>query len=325
MSGIKGKEIKLKNDFHGPPTEDNFEFVDFELPEVQDEGFAVAVEYLTVDPYMRIPGFAGVGQRMPGEGVGKVVQSKNDKYPVGSRVFGKTGWATHVIGDDTYRVVPSDVSHPSYFLGALGMPGLTAYMEIERSEPKPGETFFVNASAGAVGTVVGQMAKAKGCRVVGCAGSDAKIAYLKEIGFDEAFNYKSGDFLDNMKAACPKGVDVFIDHVGGNQFDTTLGLMNHNGRVIIVGSISKYNATSPDANKGNYVHMPVIGKELTIRGVGVFGHYHRFPEFIKEANEMINKGQIKVREQLYEGFENMPKSFMSLFVGEHIGKVVIKL
>lgn len=325
MSAIQGKRIVLQNPFLGLPNNENFDFVDYELPAIKDNEFIVEVQYLTVDPYMRIPGVSTVGATMTGEGVGKVIQSKNDQYPVGSTVCGGTGWATHVVGDSKYRVLPSEVTHLSYFLGALGMPGLTAYMEIVSTQPKSGETFFVNASAGAVGSVVGQMAKNLGCRVVGCAGSEEKLAYLKEIGFDEVINYKKGDFHQMLSAACPKGIDCFVDHVGGNQFDSALQLMNFRGRIVIIGSISKYNATSPEANKGNYIHLPCIGKELSIKGISVFNHYYRFPDFIKETNALINEGKIKVSEHLYEGFENMPKAFMSLFSGEHIGKVVIKL
>lgn len=322
---MQEKHYVLKTAFHGVPTSENFEIVESELPSIKDGEFIVDVNILTVDPYMRIPGFATVGATMLGEGVGKVVQSKNEKYPVGCSVFGKTGWSTRVVGNDEYRVIPSEVEHLSYALGALGMPGLTAYLEIENCQPKSGETFFVNASAGAVGSVVGQMAKNLGCRVVGCAGSEEKVAYLKDIGFDEAFNYKKGDFHQMLTAACPKGIDCFVDHVGGNQFDSAIQLMNFRGRIAIVGSISKYNATSPDANKGNYIHLPTIGKELTIKGVACFAHYQRFPEFISEVNPIIKQGKIKVREHFYDGFESMPKAFASLFAGEHIGKVVIRL
>jgi len=323
MSGINGKEYVVIKDFNGLPTDANYEIKEFELPALKEGEYAVEVLFLSVDPYMRIPGFQVVGQRAIGEGVGKVVQSKNDEIPVGKLVIGKTGWATHVIGDETFRVLPETVSQLSLFLGTLGMPGLTAFMQMEKCEPKAGEVFFVNASAGAVGSVVGQMAKRRGCTVVGCAGSEEKVTYLKEIGFDHAFNYKTVDFAETMKATCPKGIDCFVDHVGGKQFDVVTQMMNWNGRVCITGSISAYNAT--EVPLGPYVHMATIGKELTIKGLAVFAHYHRFPELYKDYIEPVAKGEIKVREHFYHGFDKMLEAFLSLFSGAHIGKVVVKL
>lgn len=324
MSGIIGKSFFLKEAFHGLPNDNNFELVEKELPALKEGDFIVEVEYLTVDPYMRIPGMQTVGKVLPGEGVGRVITSQNNDYPVDAMVFGKTGWATHSVGDSSYRIVPSDVSHPSYFLGTLGMPGLTAYLEIERCQPKAGETFFVNSSAGAVASLTGQLAKLKGCRVVGCAGSAEKLAYLKEIGYDEVFNYKDGDFASNLKAACPNGIDCFVDHVGSDQYYAALNLMNPQGRIVVVGSISKYNSTSQQ-NIGADTHLQVIGKELSIRGVAAFANYNRFPEVISEISPLIEQGKVKVKEVVYEGFGKMPEAFCSLFQGTHLGKVIVKL
>ncbi|XP_066929267.1 prostaglandin reductase 1-like [Clytia hemisphaerica] len=324
MSGIKGKEYILVKKFHGKPTPENYEVKEFELPELKDGEFAMEVTYLTVDPYMRIPAFTVEGQRMPGEGVGVVVQSKNADFPVKSKVMGKTGWATHVVGNaQDLRILPNDIPQLYYFLGPLGMPGLTAYVEIQKTEPKSGDVFFVNASAGAVGSVVGQMAKRKGCKVVGCAGSDEKVAYLKTIGFDEAFNYKTNNFAEAMKAACPDGIDCFVDHVGGSQYDTVMPMMKFGGRVALVGEISGYNET--EKPPGHEVHMPAIGKELTIRGVIAFAHYHEYPTFHAEYLKLVVSGEIKSETQIYKGFEKMNEAFLSLFSGSHIGKVVVQL
>ncbi|XP_057306311.1 prostaglandin reductase 1-like [Hydractinia symbiolongicarpus] len=326
-----GKTFMFKKHFVGLPKEDDFDLVDTTLRELEDGEFLFESQFLSVDPYMRLfTSQLPTGIPMIGSGVGKVTESKNENYPVNSIVVGPCGWTTHfivtkeLVKSKEFLVIPSDMQM-SHSLGTLGMPGMTAYFGLlDICNPKEGETVFVNAAAGAVGNVVGQIAKIKGCRVVGCAGSDEKLKYLKEIGFDAVFNYKNADFEKTFSELCPKGIDCFFENVGGAMFDAAMNHMNKYGRIAVIGGISGYNSVH-EPPKGPYIHLPTIMKELKIQGFMAGSYTDRNPEGFKQLNSWINEGKLKVREKVIEGFENMPKALISLFHGEHIGKVVVSV
>jgi len=342
---VKCKYYTLKKHFVGLPREEDFEVVEKTLPPIADGEFLVECLYLSVDPYMR-PYSRNMkeGSKMIGGGVGRVKESKNSEYPAGCLVVGPFGWSTHMIPEQAliksnmFRNIP-ELEHISYALGALGMTGFTAYFGfLDICMPKAGETVFVNTAAGATGAVVGQIAKIKGCRVIGCAGSDAKVAFLNEIGFDGAFNYKTENLEDKLTTLCPKGIDCFFDNVGGNMYDTVMRHMNRYGRVSLCGCISMYNENLQDiengssskssflgAGRGPYVHLEAIPKELKVQGFLVTSFSNKFEGAFKELSQWIQEGKIQVREHVVEGFENMPKAFISLFHGENIVKVVVKM
>ncbi|XP_065669858.1 prostaglandin reductase 1 isoform X3 [Hydra vulgaris] len=322
-----------KSAFDGLPKEDDFEMKVSDLPTIADEEFLCENLYLSVDPYMRY--FAShmtPGQIMIGAGVSRVIESKNEKYPVGTLLTAACGWTTHFVPKEidmqhpVFKVIPIDLEEPSLALGVLGSTGLTAYHGLlDICAPKSGETVFVNTAAGAVGSIVGQLAKLKGCHVVGCTSSDDKVAYLKEIGFDGAFNYKTENMKEKLKELCPKGIDCFFDNVGGSQFDIALSEMNRHGRVALCGSISLYNEKEMFQVKGPYVHLFAIHNELKIQGFMVLTLYKdRFVEAFKEMHGYLTEGKISARDHVVKGFESMPKALIGLFHSVNIGKVVVK-
>uniref|UniRef100_A0A3B5QBE1 Prostaglandin reductase 1 n=1 Tax=Xiphophorus maculatus TaxID=8083 RepID=A0A3B5QBE1_XIPMA len=267
------------------------------------------------------------GDVMIGTQVAKVVQSKNPEFPVGSHVVSNSGWRSHSVSDGTDLTPimadwPSDVSL-SLALGSIGMPGLTALYGIEEVLGlQQNETLLVNAAAGAVGNVVGQIAKIKGCKVVGSAGSDAKVAYLKELGFDEAFNYKTVPSLEEaLKNAAPEGYDCLFENVGGYFSTVALPQMKTFGRIAVCGSISTYNDGTPQT--GPYPHMTMIVKQLKMEGFTQNRWQHKNPESLKRMIGWLQEGKLKCREHITEGFENMPAAFMGLLRGDNIGKAVV--
>jgi len=325
------KVFYLKNAYDGLPKEEDFEIREETLPAIKDGEFLIENLYNSVDPYIRVHGQLKPGKPMTGIAVGKVTENKNSTYPVGSLVVGNFGWRTYAIGNERLAQSPMFSKYnsklsPSYALGILGLTGFTGYFGLlEICNPQPGETVFVNAAAGATGSTVGQIAKIKGCRVVGCAGSDNKVKYLKELGFDGAFNYKTADIAASLKELCPKGIDCFFDNVGGSMFDTVMTQMNRLGRISLCGGISAYNNDNrKETMKGPYVHSFVIHNELKIQGFMVPTFSAKFENAEKEISSWIEEGKIKAIEHVVEGFENMPKAFISLFTGSNIGKIVVK-
>ena len=327
------KSFHLKRHFDGLPKEEDFQLVTEGIPPIADDEFLVEMLYLSVDPYMRpYSRRMKEGDLMIGGGVGRIVKSKNSAYPVGCVVTGPMGWCTHsipsrdLVKSNMFQKVPAEVN-PSYSLGVLGLTGVTAYFGfVDICTPKPGETVLVNTAAGAVGNLVGQIAKALGCHVVGCASSEEKLQYLKEIGFDDVFNYKTITSLDEtLTKVCPKGIDIFFDNVGGSFFDTTLPHMNKYGRVSLCGCISSYNAEDPSKLTGPIIHMEVIPKELKIQGFIASTYYSRYMEAAVKLQGWIKEGKIQVREHVVEGFLKMPSAFLGLFQGSNIGKVVVKV
>jgi prostaglandin reductase 1 len=328
----KARKYVLRSHFSGLPKREDLEIVEETLPPLKDGEFLCEAQWLSVDPYMRpYTAKLPLGITMIGAQVAKVVETKNTEYAVGDLVLGPCGWTTHTISsgtsDKTSQVVkldPAIHSSPSTALGVLGMPGATAYFGfLNICNPKEGETLVVNGAAGAVGSLVGQIAKIKGCRVVGFAGSDKKVEYLKSLGFDAALNYKTVESLDSaIKQACPNGVDLFFDNVGGDFFTVVVSNMNEFGRVSICGAISQYNTTGvPQCNLNSGM---LLFKQLRVEGFIVKRWLSEWPTAFKEMSQWIKEGKLKYDEHVTEGFDNMFDAFAGLFRGDNTGKAVVK-
>ncbi|NXS90543.1 PTGR1 reductase, partial [Jacana jacana] len=321
----------LKKYFEGFPKISDFDLKNVELPNLKDGELLLESKFLSVDPYMRPYSRRDMkeGDVMIGTQVARVVESKNPAFTVGAFVVGRSGWRTHFISDGKGLQLllsnwPESLPR-SLSLGTVGMPGLTAYFGLlEVCKIKPGDTVLVNAAAGAVGSVVGQLAKIGGCRVVGCASSDDKVVYLKELGFDEAFNYRTVTSLDEvLRKASPDGYDCFFDNVGGEFASIAINQMKKYGRIAVCGAISQYNESVPQ--KGPYIQVPMILKELRMEGFIVSRWANRREEGLKALLKWVMEGKVKYREQVTEGFENMPTAFIGMLRGENIGKAIVKV
>ncbi|GAB1601359.1 prostaglandin reductase 1-like [Argonauta hians] len=324
---VLSKKIILSKQFEGKPCHDNFTVATEELPdEVKTGEVLIQALWLSVDPYMRF--YQAVeGNVMFGQQLAKVLESKNPKYPKGSLVLAHVGWKTHsLVQDDSVLLKVPDIGDlsQSLTLGTLGMPGLTAYFGLLYvCKAKAGETVLVNAAAGAVGSTVGQIAKIKGCKVVACAGTDEKCAWLKKLGFDEVFNYKKVD-LDQVFSALPGGFDCYFDNVGGSFTTTALKYMNDYGRVCICGAISEYNVNDKKLMLGEYRFRTILAKELTITGMKASTFFHKSEESMKDLISWVKSGKLQCKETITEGFDKMPEAFFGLFEGSNIGKAVVK-
>ncbi|XP_071478795.1 prostaglandin reductase 1-like [Diadema antillarum] len=322
------KRIVLAKKFEGAPNDSNFRLETYTLPALKDGEVQLEAMFLTVDPYMRVFPIE-VGNPMIGEQVAKVVKSKDPKVPVGSIVQANAGWTSGSVVKGSDVTIVADYPDPkwpkSLALGTLGMPGKTAYLAfLDICKPKEGETVVVSGAAGAVGAVVGQIAKIKGCKTIGFAGSEQKLKYLKDLGYDVVLNYKNvTDWDKALKEAAPKGIDCYFDNVGGIISSKVMDNMNEKGRICCCGSISGYNAT--DALLVPPVQMNVILKRLTIVGFVIFDHMQRSDEALKALIPWIQQGKIKYKEHVIEGFENTPKAFMGLFTGSNFGKAIVKV
>ena len=314
-------------------TDANFRLETGPLPKPGDGEVLVKNHRLSLDPYMRgrmsqqksyVKGVE-IGEVMTGETAGEVLESKHPKFKPGDKVTAPSGWQLYWSGKGELltKVDASKVSL-SYFLGCLGMPGRTAYFGMKDiCAPKPGETVVVSAASGAVGSVVGQLAKAWGCRAVGIAGGKAKCDYVvKELGFDACVDYKAGKLYDDLKAACPKGVDGYFENVGGEILDTVLRLMNFRGRVTVCGLISDYNAKEPYGVK---MFRSILVNRLKVQGMIVFDWLQRYPEANQALLELVLGGKLKTRESVVDGIENAPKGLIGLLKGENFGKQLVKL
>ncbi|KAM9137986.1 prostaglandin reductase 1 [Pangshura tecta] len=327
---VRAKSWTLRKHFEGFPKTSDFELKEEELPKLKDGDVLFESVFLSVDPYMRpwSRKFMKEGDRMMGSQVARAVESKNPTYPVGTYIVANSGWTTHFISDGKdLQLLPSwpEKIPRSLALGTVGMPGLTAYFGLfEICKIRAGDTVLVTAAAGAVGSVVGQIAKIGGCKVVGCAGSDKKVAYLKQIGFDEAFNYKTvGSLEEALRKASPDGYDCYFDNVGGEFSSIVLNQMKKFGRIAVCGAISAYNDTVPQ--KGPYVQIPMVFNELYMEGFIVSRWNDRREEALKILLRWVVEGKIKCEEHITEGFEKMPGAFMGMLKGENIGKAIIKV
>lgn len=316
----------------GLPSESNFTLVETPIPALQDGEILVETHYLSVDPYMRgrISGARSyakpveIGEVMTGGGAGKVLASNNPKFTPGDFVESIFGWQTHPVlsGRGVRKLDPS--IPVSTALGVLGMPGLTAYFGLlDVCAPKAGETVVVSGAAGAVGSFVGQIAKIKGCRVIGIAGGDNKVAHIvNDFGFDAAYNYKTVEnHYAKLKELCPNGIDCYFDNVGGVITDAVLVQLNVHARVAICGQISQYNNTQPEM--GPRLLGALIVSRAKVQGLLVSDYAPRFAEAFDELSQWVRDGRLKYDETIIDGFDNTPKAFIGLLQGQNTGKMLV--
>ena len=335
MTQIISREIHLKRRPVGLPSESDFELVEVPVPEPAVGELLVRNLYISVDPYMRgrmadrasyVDPFS-IGRPLEGGCVGQVVQSNGGMLPVGEYVLGFKGWREYYVSDgsELTRIDPKLVPL-QYYLGIMGMPGMTAYVGLlDIGQPKEGETVFVSAAAGAVGSVACQIAKIKGCRVVGSAGSDEKVRWLQEEAVvDAAFNYKKvDDFSAELARLCPNGIDIDFENVGGAHLEAALERMNRCGRVVLCGMISQYNATEPLSGPGNL--FLAITRRLKLQGFIVSDHFDRRPQFLADMSRWIAEDRIQWKETILDCIENAPRAFVGLFQGENFGKMLVRV
>jgi hypothetical protein len=316
----------------GAVRETDFRIVNTETPAPKDGEMLVKIHYLSLDPYMRmrmedVKSYAAcvkLGELMVGGTVGEVVESKNPKFAAGDRVVGPFGWQQYAVSDGGgLRKVDARALPMSVYLGSVGMPGVTAWYGLKQiGAPKAGETVVVSAASGAVGSVVGQLAKILGCRAVGVAGGKAKCDYVvNELGFDACVDYKAGNLHADLKAAVPNGIDIYFDNVGGEVLDTVLTLLNAFARIPLCGLISGYSA-EPYPLK-NY--RSLLANRVKLQGFIVSEHMEFWPEALAELGGLVASGRIKYRESVAQGLENAPKAFMGMLKGENFGKQLVKL
>ena len=323
------KEIHLKSRPAGTPVADNFELVETDVADPGAGEVLVQNIYMSVDPYMRgqMRENWPTGQVLMGGAAGKVVASNNPDFNEGDYVRNGSAWREYFIsnGQDLNKVDTS-LAPLSAYLGVMGMPGLTAYGGLlVTGELKDGESVFVSAASGAVGSVVGQIAKIKGCTVVGSAGSDDKVNQLmKEFGFDHAFNYKTADPLTELRKGAAKGIDVYFENVGGKQLEAALTHMRLNGRIPVCGMIAHYNDDgTATAGPRNLTEM--IYKFITMKGFVVSAFMDQQPQFLKDMSGWIKSGKMKYHETIADGIENAPNAFIGLFSGSNNGKMLVRL
>jgi NADPH:quinone reductase len=291
--------------------------------------------YLSVDPYMRgrmsdaesyAPPLA-IGELMPGGAVGRVLESTDPKFPIGVIVQGMLGWQDYAVVDaGELRAIDERAAPIQTALGMLGMPGLTAYFGLlDVCHPKAGQTVVVSGAAGAVGMLVGQLAKIMGCRVVGVAGSDAKVAFLvNELGFDAAFNYKAtSDYHGRLETLCPAGIDVYFDNVGGEISDAVMRLINARARIAICGQISQYNLDKPGLGPRWFGRL--LMKRAKAQGFLVSDYAARFAEGLQGMRQWLKQGKLKYREDVAQGLENSPQAFIGMLQGRNLGKQLVQV
>lgn len=334
MSATVNHQFKLAKRPVGMLKRSDFDYTQSPVPEPGESEFVVKVLYISLDPAMRgwvnegksyVPP-VGIGEVMRAGGVGRVITSKNPKFPVGTHVVGMLGVQEYALsnGKGVNLVDPKLAPLPVY-LSTLGMPGMTAYFGLlEVGAFKPSDTVVVSGAAGAVGQVVGQIAKIKGARVVGIAGGADKCAYVTgTLGFDACIDYKSGDVKAGLKQHCPKGVDLYFDNVGGDILDAVLTQLAMHARIVICGAISQYNNTTPVKGPSNYLSLLV--NRASMKGMVVFDHAARYGEAIKDMAGWMAAGKLKTREDIVPGLETFPDTLLKLFKGENTGKLVLKV
>ncbi|MEV4268640.1 NADP-dependent oxidoreductase [Micromonospora aurantiaca] len=328
------REIHLASRPEGWPTPENFRLVTTEVPTPGPGQVVVRNRFMSVDPYMRgrmndvksyVPPFA-LDAPLDGGAIGEVVAGEAGGVKPGDTVLHGLGWREYALVDAKgVRKVDPGLAPVTAYLGVLGMTGLTAYAGLlDVAAMKPGETVFVSGAAGAVGSMVGQIAKLRGAgRVIGSAGSAAKVERLTALGFDAAFDYHDGPVYKQLKAAAPDGVDVYFDNVGGDHLEAAIGAMNLHGRAAICGMIAQYNATEPPAAPRNLAL--VIGKRLTLRGFLVGDHGHLREQFVQEVAGWLREGRLSYDETIVDGIEQAPEAFLGLLRGENLGKMLVRL
>jgi len=322
----------------GEPKPSDFRLEEFPVPQPGPGEVLLKTKWLSLDPYMRgrmsdAPSYAkpvGIDEVMEAGTVSEVTASNNDKYQVGDVVLSRAGWQTHALSEGSgLRKLDPKLAPVQTALGVLGMPGMTAYTGLlEIGKPQAGETVVVSAASGAVGSIVGQIARIKGARAVGIAGGPDKCRYVKEeLGFDDCVDHRASDLGERLKAACPKGIDVYFENVSGPVWDAVFPLLNPFARIPVCGLIAQYSATeAPDMRfKTSQLFRAVLTKRLTIRGFIVSDFWGRFDDFIREMPQWIRQGRIKYREDIVDGLENAPQTFMGLLKGKNFGKQLIRV
>ncbi len=330
----RSREIQLAARPQGEPQPGDFKLVEVDVPDPGPGQLLVRNQWMSVDPYMRgrmndaesyVPPFQ-LDAPLDGGAVGQVLSSQDERFSEGQWVLHQLGWRElALVPADAAQPIDPDLAPPSAFLGVLGMPGLTAYVGLfDIAGMRDGEAVFVSGAAGAVGSLVGQLAKVHGGRVVGSAGSAEKVAFLKdELGFDAAFNYKDGSVHQLLREAAPEGIDVYFDNVGGEHLEAALFSLRQRGRAALCGAISMYNATSPPPGPRNLAMA--IGKRLTLRGFIVSDHFDRLQAFHQEVGPLVREGRIRNQETVVQGIEHAPDAFIGLLRGENLGKMVVQL
>jgi NADPH-dependent curcumin reductase len=338
MAATKNRRIVLAARPAGEAKDENFRLEEAEIPAPAEGQALLRTIYLSLDPYQRGRMNAGpsyaprveVGQVMEGGTVSEVLESKAAGLHPGDLVLGYTGWQEYSVarGDSLQKVDPARAPI-STALGVLGMPGLTAYTGLLNiGQPKAGETVAVSSAAGAVGSVVGQIAKIMGCRAVGIAGGKAKCDFVvSQLGFDACVDHRSSQFVPELKVACPKGVDVYFENVGGRVLESVLPLINPFGRVPVCGLIAQYNATSlpPGPDRVPTLMGAILVKRLTFRGFIVLDFAAQQPKFASDMAQWLREGKVKYREDVVEGLQNAAPAFKRLFTGENFGKLLVRV
>ncbi len=333
MRTILSREIRLASHPSGLPTAANFALAQTRLESIPDGQVLVRNLFMSVDPYMRGRMNAGksyiapfeLGKPLVGGAVGEVVESRAKEFKPGDAVTSSFGWREYFLAiPNELHAVSRDNQPLSVYLGALGMTGMTAWAGLKSVDVNAGDVILVSGAAGAVGTMVGQLAKLRGCRVIGSAGSAEKVRFLlEECGFDSAFNYKDGPARDQLSLAAPDGIDIYFDNVGGDMLETALSALRAYGRIIACGGISGYNEGKPRPGPSNMMNM--VAKRLTMKGIMVFDWMNRQAEFEKEVGGYFKAGQVKHKETVVRGIEQAPDAFIGLFQGQNVGKMVVAL
>ena len=333
------RRIVLASRPRGTPTTADFRLEQADTPTAPEGGVLLRTLYLSLDPYMRgmmnerAPAYTrsiGIDEVMPGGTVNRVVSSGNPRYKAGDLVLGNSGWQEFSVSDGKDLFTLGALDRPSRALGVLGMPSFTAYVGLlDIGQPKPGETVVVAAATGAVGAVVGQIAKLKGARIVGIAGGPEKCSYaVEQLGFDACLDHRQPDLGKRLAAACPKGIDVYFENVGGAVFEAVLPRLNVGARIPLCGFVSSYNDENlpPGPNRVPLVQRVLLEKRIRLQGFIILDHYAtRFESFRREMGEWVTKGQVKLREDIVDGLENAPSAFIGLLEGKNFGKLVVRL
>ena len=332
MSRLTSREIRLASRPNGIPTAANFTLAWTDSEPLKDQEVLVRNLFMSVDPYMRgrmnegksyVPPFE-LGRPLSGGAVGDVIESRAGEFKPGDVVTSNFGWREYFVASPKdLHPVSREIQPLSVYLGALGMTGMTAWAGLNLVEIKAGDVIFISGAAGAVGNVAGQLAKLRGCRVIGSAGSAEKVRFLEECGFDNAFNYKAGPVLEQLKHEAPDGIDVYFDNVGGETLEASLSALRMHGRIIACGGISGYNAEAPRPGPTNLFN--IITKRLTMRGFIVSDWLDRRAEFEQEMGAYIKAGEVKNKETVVKGIDHAAAAFIGLFQGQNVGKMVVEL
>jgi NADPH-dependent curcumin reductase CurA len=333
MTDLTSREIRLVSRPNGMPTADNFTLAQTVIEPLETGQVLVRNLYMSVDPYMRgrmnegksyVPPFE-LGKPLGGGAVGEVVESQSAEFKPGDIVTSSYGWREYFVATpQELHSVDGELQPRSVYLGSLGMTGMTAWVGLNLVDVKAGDTIFISGAAGAVGNMAGQLAKLRGCRVIGAAGSAEKVKFLQaECGFDLAFNYKTGSILEQLHLAAPEGIDVYFDNVGGKMLEAALSALRVHGRIIACGSISGYNEQQPQPGPSNLFNM--ITKRLTMKGLIVGDWLEQQAEFEREVGGYFQSGKLKSQETVVVGIDRSVEAFLGLFTGKNVGKMVVKL